>query len=351
MVLLSLLFLAVMTLALPHTFVTLPGEVAASEMTPGMVARASALERIDRISHWAVGVLVVLAIPFWLEAIARLLVLERGPAGTCLVPRPTTRRKLQLLAGCLVPPIRTGLSPATLPGRMWLPLFGWRKTTRVLARHVQRAFGMPMLVVGLLILPVLIAEFAFADVLARNAGLATGVDVATRVIWLAFALEFTVMLAVTPRKLEYAIRHWVDLVIILLPFLAFLRSLQVVRVGQLIRAQRISQLAATYRLRGLAVKLLQAILVLRVLESISDALARRRIMKVHEQMHRRAEEIEEMQQEMVELRAELAKRIRRKRAKRRLKRSQKRLKQRRKQLRSDFREKQKRDTLSQSVET
>ena len=225
-----------------------------------------------------------------------------------------------MIAGCLVPPVRVGLTPASLPGRMWLPIFGWRRTTKTLSRRVQRAFGVPMLLIGLLILPVLVTEFAFADVMRDKVGVATGVDVATRLIWLAFALEFTVLLAVTPRQIEYVKTHWVDLVIILLPFLAFLRSLQLIRVGQLMKAQKLSKLAATYRLRGLAVKVLQSILVLRVLENISAGLAKRRIDKVRENIHRRVEEIAELQEEMVVLRQELAVRLKKKRAKRRLRR-------------------------------
>src|SRR5690606_36013449 len=98
---------------------------------------------------------------------------------------------------------------------------------------------------------------------------------------------------------------------------AFLRSLRLLRAGQLLKAQRLSQLARTYRLRGVAVKLLQAVLLLRVLEGISERAARRRITGLREQIRRRNIEIEELREEMVTLRRELAQRKRKRRNARR----------------------------------
>ena len=319
MAVLSLAFLTLMTLALPHAFIALPAEAAAEIGGAAESARAGAmapLERARMLTLSATIGLLILAVPFWAEAVVRLGWIERGRPG-CGVRRADRRRAVHVLACALVPPLRPGLSPATMRGRVWLPAFGWRVVSRPLGRRVQRAFGWPMLAVGLLILPVLAAEVALAEQVRGHAGLALGLDVATRVIWFAFALEFLIVLAVTPRKIEYAVRHWVDLVIILLPFAAFLRGLQVLRAGQLLKAQQMSKLAATYRLRGLAVKLLQAVLLLRVLERLSDGIAKRRIDKIRETISRRREEIGDLETEMHDLRAGLARRLRAKRAARR----------------------------------
>ncbi len=309
MVWLSLAFLGLMTLALPHSFVSPVAEGSPEVIAGGLTP----LERATLLSHSAAVGLVVLAVPFWIEMVLRLVWIERGPIPTCGVPRPSRRRVFQLIACALVPPLRPGLAPATMPGRAWLPVFGWRIASRPLSRQVQKGFGIPMLCIGLLILPVLAAELLLGEVVRGNHGLALGLDIATRLIWFAFTLEFAIMLAVEPRKIEYAIRHWVDLVIILLPFAAFLRSLQAVRAAQLLKAQRMTQLATTYRLRGLVVKLLQAVLLLRVLETLSDGMARRRIDKVRTNIQRRREEIDELSVELIDLRRTLSQKLRRKR--------------------------------------
>jgi hypothetical protein len=315
MVVLAIAFIGLMTLALPHAFVSLDQVHDAVDLREAL----SPLERAQLLTTTAASGLALLAIPFWLEAGVRLFWLERPDPERCGVPRLRRSRVLHILVCALVPPLRTGLSPATLPGRVWLPGLGWRMSSRPLSRRVQRAMGVPMLAIGLLILPVLVMEVAFAKLVREHEALALGLDVATRVIWLAFALEFVLLLAVTPRKLEHAVRHWVDLVIILLPFAAFLRSLQVLRAAQLLKAQQMSKLAATYRLRGLAIKLLQALLLLRVLENLSDGLARRRIAKVRETIDRRQEEIGELEHELVDLRSGLARRLWVKRRRKRMK--------------------------------
>ena len=56
------------------------------------------------------------------------------------------------------------------------------------------------------------------------------VRVATRIgealIWTAFALEFVIMISVVERKLKYCVQHWIDLLVIVLPLVGFLRTLR-----------------------------------------------------------------------------------------------------------------------------
>ena len=332
MVWLALLFVAVMALALPHAYLTIggedpdtsatseadsaPAEASAAPLRDALSAAQTPAQRLAVINHLAVGLLVMLAIPFWIEAILRLTYIERGG----VVSKPSRGRASYILCCAIIPPLRTGLHPASLRGHMWLPIFGWRRTSGRLARRVQRTFGVPMLGIGLLILPVLLGEIFFSRQVAQSPGLALGMDAATRLIWFAFALEFIVMMAVTPRRTEYALRHWVDLVIILLPFVAFLRSLQVLRAGQVLKAQRVSQFARVYRLRGVAVKLLQAVLLLRVLEGFSEGAARRRISSLRHQIRFSQTEVKELQHELRDVRKQLAERKRKQLEKRRRRR-------------------------------
>ncbi|MEM1013918.1 MAG: hypothetical protein AAGI46_17060, partial [Planctomycetota bacterium] len=279
-------------------------------------AKPGPLERSAMLSVAARITLVFIALPFWAEFFLRIVWIERGRSD-CRVPAWRRTRLAHLLAVALVPPLRPTLGPASMRRWNWLPGLGWRRDTRELARKVQRAIGGPMLFIALLILPVLLVQMLFDDVVQNVESLALALDVAIRLIWLAFTVEFLVVLSVTPRKLEHAIKHWVDLIIILLPFAAFARTLRLVRLGQLMRAGQMTKLASTYRLRGLAVKLMQAVLMLRVLESVSGSMARRRIAKIEETIERRREEIADLEQERREVRSDLARRLAEQRAKKR----------------------------------
>jgi voltage-gated potassium channel len=59
-------------------------------------------------------------------------------------------------------------------------------------------------------------------------------------IWFVFAVEFAFIVAVAPRK-EAALRaHWLDAVIVIVTFGAFLSSLRLVRLARLLRLLRLS---------------------------------------------------------------------------------------------------------------
>ena len=82
-------------------------------------------------------------------------------------------------------------------------------------------------------------------------------------VWTAFALEFAVMIAVVDRKLKYCVKHWIDMLVIVLPLLAFLRSLQLAR---LVRLHQIGKFTRLYRLRGSVVRAQRGAVVASVVE-------------------------------------------------------------------------------------
>ena len=61
------------------------------------------------------------------------------------------------------------------------------------------------------------------------------------------SLDAIVMVSLAPKKLDYCKRHWINLVIIVLPLVAFLRTLQ---LFNFLRIAKASKLAKVYRLRG-----------------------------------------------------------------------------------------------------
>ena len=77
------------------------------------------------------------------------------------------------------------------------------------------------------------------------------VRLATRIgkalVWTAFALEFVVMISVVDRKLRYCLQHWIDILVIVLPLIGFLRMLRLARLGRLNQLGRFTRL---YRFRG-----------------------------------------------------------------------------------------------------
>jgi len=116
--------------------------------------------------------------------------------------------------------------------------------------RIARHFELPMLVAALLVIPVIAVEQSEAGEPWRAIA-----GVVNWAIWVAFAVELVVMLAVVPDRWRWLRSHPLDVVIVLLtpPFLpSSLQALRALRVLRLLRLLRLAQVARrTFSLDGL----------------------------------------------------------------------------------------------------
>jgi voltage-gated potassium channel len=187
--------------------------------------------------------------------------------------------------------------------RVWVPLRGWVAPSTRLAAELERAFSLPMIVVALMILPLLAVEHYWTDALAGSAPLRAAVSLATCLIWVAFAVEFFVMVSVVEKKLDYCKRHWLDIVIICLPFVAFLRFL---RLGQALRLQQLSRLGRVYRLRGVTLRTWRSVLLLDLIARIVRISPEKQLKKLRATLEEKEAEQELLRERIQELEAEVA---------------------------------------------
>lgn len=204
-------------------------------------------------------------------------------------------------AFCLCPPLRMCARHRGSRDRIWLPWLGWQIADHALQRRLERAFSLPMIGIALLILPVLGLQAIYQEQLVNYPALRIALHVGTGIIWFAFAFELIVMVSVTPRKLAYCRQHWLDLVIILLPLISFLRSLRLLRMSKLLnvsKLQQLSRMTRVYRLRGVALRGWRALLLLDV--------AQRLLFLTPEKQIRRLEELcLEKERELAQIRAQI----------------------------------------------
>ncbi|RMD69805.1 MAG: hypothetical protein D6819_05975 [Gammaproteobacteria bacterium] len=221
----------------------------------------------------------ILWIPFITECALHLM----------LAGRPDRRQIAQALLICLLPPLRLGARRFTDPGAIWLPGLGWQRVNHALYVRLERAFSLPMIFIALLILPVLATEYyLWKHQVAPPLWLAVLLDVGTAVIWLAFAVEFILMVSVAHDKLQYIRKHWLELAIILLPLLAFLRGFQAIRL------LRLSRLMRVYRLRGVATKGFRALVLLDAVQRILNRNPQKRLKRLYGQVAERELELERL---------------------------------------------------------
>lgn len=162
-----------------------------------------------------------------------------------------------------------------------------------------------MMGIALLILPILGLQVKFGEDVVNYPVLRIALYVGTGGIWFAFAIEFLVLVSVTDKKLKYCKKHWLDVVIIVLPLVSFLRSLQLLRAAKLMKLgklQQLSRLVRVYRLRGVAMRALRALLVLDLVHRLLRVTPEKRLAKLQADYEEKQLELELLRQEIEELR-------------------------------------------------
>ena len=257
-----------------------------------------------------------------------------------------TPRWKQHLAYCLCPPLRLGARDACTGARVWLPRLGWTIVNGDLEERMDRALNAPMILIALCVVPLLALDYYqpehhplvhhLHDAIvapsavpapppspspslppALKARLAPvlawaqlpSVRFATRIgealIWAAFALEFMVMIAVVERKLKYCLKHWIDILVIVLPLVAFLRSLRLVRLARLNQVGRFTRL---YRLRGSVVRAQRGMVVASIVERKLFRNPQKQLAKLQDTLAEKEREVETLRAQIRELEQEIRRR-------------------------------------------
>ncbi|MEM6469674.1 MAG: potassium channel protein [Planctomycetota bacterium] len=197
------------------------------------------------------------------------------------------KHHLQGLLFCICPALRMCARSPEMNGRIWLPGLGWRQGGRRLQRQLERLFSVPMMIVALMIMPLLITEFFLKDQVAAYDWLRFLLHIGTGVIWFAFAAEFILMVSIAEKKIEYCKQHWIDLAIILLPLVSFLRTLSLAkatRLADLMRIQQLTKIARAYRLRGTAIKAFRVLVLFELTERLLRVSDDRKIAKLEKEL-------------------------------------------------------------------
>jgi voltage-gated potassium channel len=279
-----------------------------------LVIAAGLLHRLPRLLNTAAEdsaseavTLEIVLILCTLEAVSAAFALE---ALGQLIFRPLDEKLLpalgRFLAVCILPPLRIGLHSRTRPGHVWLPWLGWRNVDRRLVVTLDRFFSLPMIVIAFLVLPLLAVEHQWYHAIRADPILALLVDIATALIWLAFAGELFIMLAASNEKFLFCLRNWLNVLIVLLPFVEVMPALRVLRLARVLRLDTVAQLARVYRLRGLLMRAWRAILLLKVVQKLLCQSPQKRLIKLKALLAAKQEELADLQTEIEQLEAEIA---------------------------------------------
>ena len=195
------------------------------------------------------------------------VVIIEGIAGLFVSNDAWPARLKRLLLTALLPPLRMVTASSKPHGWLWLPGIGWKPVGEETSEQLEQKLALPMVILTLLVLPVLGAELTGGETLDNHPRMALATHLTTCVIWIGFTMEFLWMFAAAPVKLTYCLKNWINLVIILLPLVAFLRVLNIFRFTRMLRA---GKLLRAYRLRGLWTRLWRLALLFNLLDRLQQ---------------------------------------------------------------------------------
>jgi voltage-gated potassium channel len=163
-------------------------------------------------------------------------------------------------------PLRMGARRLSDNDWLWIPFWKWSKCNDVLLDELKRKFSLPMIGIALLIIPILFIDLNKTlgeQVAARVPDIRLYLEGVQAFIWIAFTFEFILMFSVTRDKLDYCKANWIDLFIILLPLVSFLRTFRAIQ-----GIARVNQLARAYRFRGVITKVREALVLADLVQRI-----------------------------------------------------------------------------------
>lgn len=225
-----------------------------------------------------------------------VVVTLEGIAGLFTAHDAWPARLKRLLLTTLLPPLRMITASSQPVGWLWLPGIGWKPVGEDTTEQLEQKLALPMLILTMLVLPVLGAELTGGETLENHPRMALATHLMTCIIWIGFTMEFLWMVAAAPAKLAYCLKNWINLAIILLPLIAFLRVLNIFRFTRMLRA---GKLLRAYRLRGLWTRLWRLALLFNLIERLQ----RRDPAKYCASLEKKIADLEE---ELAKLRGRLA---------------------------------------------
>lgn len=201
---------------------------------------------------------------------------------------------------CLVPAFRLTHATAYPARFVWLPKRGWLGVGKLNFERLELRMAVPMLALTLMVLPLLGAEFLLRDYLTEHLWLGAIVHILTGVLWFGFAFEFLVMISLAEKRLAYCKAHWINIVIIIMPLIMWLRLVRVLSF------LKISKMVRAFRLRSVTTRGMRLAMVFNLVDRLMERNPEKYLLALEEKVSEKKVELQVLEEKMVEVKAKIA---------------------------------------------
>jgi len=188
--------------------------------------------------HYREEMLMVLLGLWAIFAVERLIYLA-------LCPNKTWKSFVAALFIVLFPPLHLAARRCHSVQYIWY-FSHWELVREALFEKIERQFLFWIVIILLIMSPFWIVELFFSYYLKEYILLQHVINIGNAIVWAVFVSEIIIEISITKKWQQYLIQHWVELLIILLPMLAFARFLRMAHLGSLSKLSFIQRMIVSY---------------------------------------------------------------------------------------------------------
>lgn len=267
------------------------------------------LEQLPYLNE-LISILLFLYPIFWVERLIFLL--------NCHFNKKS-HWKIYLFAICigLFPPLRLAAKRCVDEQHIWF-LYHWQplklslQDYTQLQQKIEKKFLYSVLAISIFMIPFWLTELFMSIEMTRYPVLYHIVNLGNALIWGIFVAEFIVMMAIVKKRWQYLAKHWLELLIIILPMFALVRFVRIASYTRIITLTRFQQLIVSqlvkfqrllnlYRTRTVFNRLFRMLILINVFRNWH--------LRHHPQKHlaNLLEELKEKELEILQLKEQIAK--------------------------------------------
>lgn len=165
----------------------------------------------------------------------------------------------------LIPPLQFASRRCHDVDQIWLG-WSWHQVSPELYKEIQPFFLYSVLVTSTIMIPFWLLELLAPRFLSNNPFIYHFLNIGNAIVWSIFVTELIIMLSIIEKKREYLIKHWLELLIIVLPMFALLRFVRLANTARLIKLLKTQRMLNLYRSRSVLNRLVAIILFFQIIE-------------------------------------------------------------------------------------
>ncbi|MCV6638995.1 hypothetical protein [Candidatus Albibeggiatoa sp. nov. NOAA] len=228
-----------------------------------------------------------------------------------LCPNKTWRSFVAAFFITLFPPLHLAARRCHKKQYIWY-FSHWELVREELFDKIERQFLFWIMLVLVIMTPIWLAELFFAHYLKDYILFHHAMNIGNAVVWAVFVAEFVIEISLTKKWQKYIIQHWVELLIILLPMLAFARFLRLTQFGFLAKYGFIQKMVVNYsvkwqkllnvyRARSTMNRLIRIFILIDVIKRWQQSRnPKKYLQKLHEQLEEKQQELDEIKKKIAE---------------------------------------------------